>query len=214
MQRATASSSTRSTSTSELPSKRRRVDVQSQPATPTPSDRSAHNTVLSPALKAEQDHRSQVRPRSVREGDETEWVLNISLPQNRDHQSLLVNRYQHDDEAQEDEDDIWASHSIGRQTYGSFKRKKGQVTVTSAAVAEDDLSPASDTGTPTTSSKLATVHHQDRSQERTLLTKPTLPQKHSFPGQGRTTASPRKNRTPSKKSQNQGKHHKKPRTTI
>jgi hypothetical protein len=62
------------------------------------------------------------------EGGETEWVLSLPKPATNGNGSS----------SEDEEDSIWApDRSIGRQTYGSFKRRKATLATTNGA---EDLS--------------------------------------------------------------------------
>ena len=146
MQRASASSPTQSTaSSSRTPAsepftKRRRLDPQSQPTTPSPSVRNPNGFATRSGSTAEEE--ALIRAHNRREGDETEWVLKINLP-TAETSGPTVNGHSHREDDVDDGDDVWADETVGRQTYGSFSRKKAQAKPDESKE-EDALSSASD----------------------------------------------------------------------
>lgn len=130
MQRSATSSTSKAspssrTPVSEAPSKRRRVDPASPSSTPsTPRDALIDHNAISAALKAEQDLIASARARNARDGDETEWILNLKMaaPSGLVYKQSPTNEHTTSDD-DETVDDVWATASSGRQTYGSYKRK-------------------------------------------------------------------------------------------
>jgi hypothetical protein len=155
MQRA-AASSTRSPSASgntpirdgsSPPSAKRQKLTDSEssaPGTPvSPTPQSTDLRAMSAAVAAEEKSRSEARLRSAAEGGETEWVLilpgvNGSTNGNIRTENGNANRMQEAEEMEDDE--IWQDRTVGRLSYGGFKRKKDQAGTTSLTKAgkEDD----------------------------------------------------------------------------
>jgi hypothetical protein len=154
MQRAAASSN-RSPSTATNtpirdstgpPSAKRQKLTDSEPSTPgTPTFAAPHSTelhVVSAALAAEEKSRSEARVRSAAAGGETEWILDLPSVNGSTNGNLRAKedsagRAQEDEEAAEDE--IWRDHTVGRRSYGGFKRKKTQAgTPSSKEAGEED----------------------------------------------------------------------------
>lgn len=155
MQRA-AASSTRSPSASGStpirdgsgpPSAKRQKLTDSEssapgtPVSPTPQSTDLH--AVSAAVAAEEMSRSEARLRSAAEGGETEWVLDlpgVNRSTNGNTRAVDGNA----DSVQEDEeivdDEIWQDRTVGRLSYGGFKRKKDQAGTNSSTKAgeEDD----------------------------------------------------------------------------
>lgn len=170
MQRAAAASPNQSTASSSRspasapPSQRRRIDIQPQSYTPSPSVRTPNQFSSTPDLKNDQN--APIRGRGSRQGDETEWCLKIDLPQ-AEPRVPQVNGHR-EDEVEDEEDEIWANQAVGRQTYGSFKRKKAQTDTTTAVKESDELSFASDSDDSSSSpaSSKALRYHQARDANR------------------------------------------------
>jgi hypothetical protein len=155
MQRA-AASSTRSPSASGStpirdssgppPAKRQKLtdSESSPPGTPvSPTPQSTDLRAVSAAVAAEEMSRSEARLRSAAEGGETEWVLDLagvngSTNGNTRAVDGNADRVQEDEEIVDDE--IWQDHTVGRLSYGGFKRKKDQAGTNSSTKAgeEDD----------------------------------------------------------------------------
>lgn len=114
MQRAAASSPLSATTTPDQHSAKRQK-LSNGSATPTSTGTST------PILRDS----SFARP----EGGETEWILNLPKPVTNGHTSS----------SSEDDDPWHPSRSVGRQSYGAFKRRKTTV-ATSATNEEEDLS--------------------------------------------------------------------------
>ena len=141
MQRADAASSSSRNPASAPPSKRRRVDFDSHPSTLVPAFKGPAGPSATPASTSVQ---SQSQSRIGRDGDETEWALNIAPPPSKTKPQ--TNGYhQQGDEDEEDEDSLWSSQSAGRQTFGSFKKKKkkAQTQASVPATNDDDLTSVS-----------------------------------------------------------------------
>lgn len=159
MQRAAASSpdqAIRSSSrvpASEPPSKRRRVEFQSHLPPPSPLSRTPSQATVHTGAKSEQETQDSTRTPITTESDETDWVLNINLPHVKGNSANLTNGGRYDEDDEEQEDDIWAPQAIGRQTYGSFKRKKAGTTPAPPTENDADLSSASDSDVPPTPAK-------------------------------------------------------------
>ena len=137
MQRAAASeASGAQTPASEPPSKRRRIESSSGFSTPSKGSdaETREQNVLQPVRPPQTPSRTE----ALREGNETEWVLNISLPKH--HKQPAVKGHAEEDE---EVDDIWSNIPSGRQTFGAFKRKKDQPKTTPANDKDNDLSSAS-----------------------------------------------------------------------
>lgn len=116
---------------SESQNKRRRVDGHSRNATP---HRSETNTPLSHFANRVMEERSaQATNTPAREGEDTEWVLDVKVPQANGH-----------DDVSESEDDIWSTKAMGRQTFGAFKRHKNVPVKPARDDADADLSSASE----------------------------------------------------------------------
>jgi hypothetical protein len=217
MQRAAASSPAQSavspsrTPASEPPSKRRRVDNESHPSTPRsqPDD--------SASLKSSHDVQAQARSRYSKEGDETEWVLNAPLPRTEKQSPSKVNGSQHTPQGHtegEDEDDIWAVPSLGRQTFGTFKRKMAQRTAETPKQNGDGLSSASDSDEPPSPRPSYNSHHGgDRRFTGHGSTKSTQAPKRFFDKISLST-SPTKPGKPAKERNKKSHNHKKSRMTI
>ena len=202
MQRAAASSPNNSASSrtpnSEPVSKRRRIDIPDQPSTPTPVLKTADRM----GSLTEQDPQGRVR----REGDETEWFLNLngSTPQTNGH-------FQ-EEQSEDDEDDIWANQTVGRQTYGTFQQRKAQTTTDKTI--EDDLSPAPDSDGSSSSreaSRPGQSRKIDRPKTSQVSSRPAQASKR-FYDQISTNKSPPKGKI-SKRDKKQNTR-KKPRITI
>jgi hypothetical protein len=183
MQRA-AASSTRSLSApggtptrddSGPPSAKRQKLIDSEssaPSTPaSPPPQSADLRVLSAAAAAaEEKSRSEARLRSAAEGGETEWVLNLPGPANGN----IPPGHGNADRAQEDEemvdDEIWQDRTVGRLSYGGFKRKKDQTGTNSAAKAgeeDDEVLSEVDTSDPEMGgSRLPTKRSSEANQSK------------------------------------------------
>jgi hypothetical protein len=151
MQRASASSPATQTPSIEPSAKRRKVDsTTSSPVTSVPG---------TPAFEATP---SQLTPTTSRggvstfirdENADTEWVLNLILPQsqttarNNTKVDGIGSRYdalaqtEHDSH-DSDEENIWKSTEGGRQTFGAFKKRHS--TRPAMTDADADLSSASD----------------------------------------------------------------------
>lgn len=71
---------------------------------------------------------------TVGEGGETEWVLNVDVPQ----------AGRHGEDPASSEDDIWSTKPTGRQTFGGFRRQKKQPAKPARDDADADLSSASE----------------------------------------------------------------------
>jgi hypothetical protein len=138
MQRAEATTSYQSATSSEPSSKRRRVDFASASSTPTPQTRATN--LARPASNSSQI--PSPIPLNAVEGDETEWVLTLKLSQ-AEKGYADTNGY-HLEDSDDSEEDIWKSQSSGRQTYGSFKKIGKTATMPVATNQNDDLSSASD----------------------------------------------------------------------
>lgn len=153
MQRAAASSSRSPSSTANTPtgdstgprSAKRQKLTDSEPSTPgTPAFARRQSTdlrVVSAALATEEKSRSEARIRSAAAGGETEWILNLpgmSVPING---ALRVedgsaDRPKEDEEGTDEE--VWRDRTIGRRSYGGFKRKKTQAGTTPLKEASED----------------------------------------------------------------------------
>ena len=155
MQRAAASSIRSPSTTSNTaigdatgpPSAKRQKLADSDPSTPaTPAFARRQLTdlhVVSAALATEEKSRSEARIRSAAAGGETEWFLNVpgtSIPTNGalPAEDGSAERLKEDEEGTEDE--VWRDRTVGRRSYGDFKRKKTQAgtTPTKQASEEDD----------------------------------------------------------------------------
>jgi hypothetical protein len=128
MQRATATSASKdatgSAPSSEPPLKRRRTDSGFDTTTPT------RNGSQTPTSQHDGEPTSSLRP--SREGEETEWVLNLPIPVAHGH------------EEDTSEDEIWQKKASGRQTFGKFTRVKAQPPKPPKDDADADLSSASE----------------------------------------------------------------------
>lgn len=160
MQRAAASSNRSPSTTANTPirdtnhspfTKLQRL-TGSGPSTPgTPTSAQAESPDIptaSTALGAEEGSRSDIRVRSIPTGGETEWILNLprangSTGRSLPGQGALADNVQQDEDV---EDEIWGDHSVGRRSYGAFKRKKAQAgtTTTTAAKLGDDAEEPSE----------------------------------------------------------------------
>jgi hypothetical protein len=153
MQRAAASSNRSPSTTASTPirdagdppsAKRQKLtdSESSTPGTPTFSaPRFTDLTVVSTTIAAEERSRSQARLRSAAPGGETEWILNLpgangSTNGNQRTANGSADLMQEDEEVGEDE--IWQDHTVGRRSYGGFKRNKSQVGPTSSKHPSDD----------------------------------------------------------------------------
>lgn len=155
MQRAAMSKSSQSPKQpSSVPSsKRRRIDSESRNSTP---QRSGDSTPLSHFATRVAEERAQSISTLAREGEDTEWVLDISLPNG------------HADES-DSEEDIWSSKATGRQTYGAFKRNKATTVKPKKDDADADLSSASDgevSDSPPSQPKSATDRFSKQNQRQ------------------------------------------------
>jgi hypothetical protein len=132
MQRAAMSKTSQSPKqpSSEPQTKRRRLDAQSRNSTP---QQSGDSTPLSHfAARVMEDRASLSTSTPAKEGEDTEWVLNVPLP----HNDV--------DDSESSEDDIWSTKATGRQTFGAFKRNKTAPAKPAKDDADADLSSASE----------------------------------------------------------------------
>jgi hypothetical protein len=85
--------------------------------------------IVSAALAAEERSRSEARFHSAAAGGETEWILNLPGANGSANGSLRANEGSGDHVQEEElaEDEIWRDQTVGRRSYGGFKRKKTQV---------------------------------------------------------------------------------------
>lgn len=146
MQRAAASSPSTTASTpardsNGRPSAKRQKTTDSEPSTPaTPTFAAPHPTdlrAISAVLAAEEKTRSDARRRMIAaEGGETEWVLNMPVANGTTSSNVPVNgsgaNEDESDEEYEEDDTVWRDHTIGRLSYGGFKRRKAQSSSTPA----------------------------------------------------------------------------------
>ncbi len=223
MQRAAASSSNQSTPTpSRTPasapaSKRRRIDIQSQSFTPSPTVKSANELASTPDARF--DPGTQNRPRGPREGDETEWVAKFNLPQTKPQAGQLDAHSHNENEVSDEEDEIWANQGSGRQTYGSFKRKKAQTTSTAVAKESNELSSASDSDASISSfgSSKVPQYDQARNAQRVRATQGPVRSAQApkrFFDQMSLDGARTKDMSQEKQRKKQQHHRKKPRITI
>ena len=153
MQRAAASPSRPPSTTANTPigditgppSAKRQKLTDSEPSSPgTPAFAMRQSTdlhVVSAALATEEKSRSEARIRSAAAGGETEWFLNLpgtSIPMNG---ALRVengsaDRPKEDKEGTDDE--VWRDGTIGRRSYGGFKKKKIQAGTTPSKQASEE----------------------------------------------------------------------------
>lgn len=144
-----ASNATRkpTTPSSEPSLKRRKTDHtpdSSAPTTPASEPRAfVDRSEVRAALKAESAYEALVASRRAELGfganeHETQWVLDLNIPVQTGGKIS-----QEDMEPSQDEEDDWAE-SIGRQTYGSFKRKKNTGPASSTANTPARHGPAID----------------------------------------------------------------------
>lgn len=220
MQRAAASSPNQPTATSSRtfasapPSKRRRIDTQLQPDTPSPSVNTPSQLTSTPDSKMAQDTQSRAR-----EGGETEWILKINLPRANPQTPQVNGHGQEGDEVEDEEDEIWANQAVGRQSYGSFKRKKAQTTTLYAVKDGDSLSSASDSDESLSSPRSSKAPRYDQGRNANGI--------RAAPGPPRSAQAPKrffdqisrdgartKNIALGKQSKKQQHHRKKPRITI
>lgn len=147
MQRASNTNNTPTTPASEPTAKRRKTDHtpdSSVPSTPASDTRVfADRSELKAAIKAESAYEALVAARRAELGFgnnkyETQWVLDVNIPVQNG-----TNNTAEDDDSSEDEEDDWAE-SNGRQTYGSYKRKKNTGTTTSSTNASGNVSNSID----------------------------------------------------------------------
>ena len=139
MQRASNTTHTPTTPSSEPSLKRRKTEHthtpdSSVPTTPASEPKAfVDRAEVRAALKAESAYEALVAARRAELGFgsndyETQWVLDVTVPARN---GMAEDEDSSDEEEEEDEDeDIWAE-SNGRQTYGSYKR--GKKTGTSSA---------------------------------------------------------------------------------
>ena len=145
MQRAVATSNRAPSTTTNTPngdisgpsSAKRRKLTESEPSTPgTPAfvtPQSADLRVVSAALAAEEMSRSEARRRNAAAGGETEWILNLPSMTGSRNVALRVEDRSADGLKEDEEvveDEIWRDRTIGRRSYGGFKRKKAQAGTT------------------------------------------------------------------------------------
>lgn len=220
MQRSAAGSHTPA---SEPPSKRRRIDIQSNPTTPSSLSRSS-SQVLSKSGTALQN--GDAPSRWTKEGDESQWVLQIDSSAQPTQRTSVQNGYHNlrdeADEYEDDEDedeDIWNNETVGRQTYGSFQRKKPQAQTQvqpSSSQNDDELSSASDSDRISNATKLSNSHgYGDNTKRAQTTSNPRMSQapKRFFEQISASGALSPNPSTQSKK-QRKNKQHKKPRITI
>jgi len=133
-----ASNATRkpTTPSSEPSLKRRKTDHtpdSSAPTTPASEPRAfVDRSEVRAALKAESAYEALVASRRAESGfganeHETQWVLDLNVPVQTGGETS-----EEDADSTQDEEDEWAE-SIGRQTYGAFKRKKNTGPASSTA---------------------------------------------------------------------------------
>lgn len=159
MQRAAASSnlsasSVANTTTGDAtdpPSAKRQKLTDSDSSTPgTPNFTTPCSTdlrIVSAAPAGEERSRAEARLRSAAAGGETEWVLILpgaseSLNGHLRAMDGSTDRVQEDEEVEEDE--IWRDHTVGRRSYGGFKRKKTQMGTTSSNNPDEDAEELSE----------------------------------------------------------------------
>jgi hypothetical protein len=132
MQRAAGGTPTNSTPNSAPPHKRRRTEFGSGLSTPSRS-MSTHS------LNPTESQDGQLSRTPTNPGAETAWVLKSTVSQ--------IN--EHNDSDSSSEDELWSSKApMGRQTFGSFKKRKA-VPVSTKRKRDDadaDLSSASEEG--------------------------------------------------------------------
>jgi hypothetical protein len=110
-------------------SKRRKIDSQPRNSTPYWS---GNSTPLSHFASRVMDERTaHFSSTPAQEGEDTEWVLNMSLPSPASDGS-------------DSEDDIWSTKVAGRQTFGAFTRNKKPPVKPARDDADADLSSASE----------------------------------------------------------------------
>jgi hypothetical protein len=214
MQRAAAGSKTPA---SAPPLKRRRIEHESNPPTPSPFNRSS-SQVFSTAIKRSGEVPQDTPNRTLQNGDETEWILHVKLPAIIPGGETLQNSYNvlqdaADNDYDDEEDDIWNNQTSGRQTYGSFQRKKPQSHPQPSSTPNDaDLSPASGSDSDSRSIKRPRTDRSNnlttKSTTSNSVSRPTQAPKRFF-DQISTSGSPSKAKKHKKNKQN-----KKPRITI
>ena len=126
--------------TQDLPSsKRRRVD---SPASYTPTSTSQPPTPSEPEVPiAVSIEAARARAKYLRDCGESEWV--IDLPPSTSVALLSTNGGTNSPVDYEEESNIWAQETVGKQTYGSFKRKSKQTLTPKDEETDDDLSSGS-----------------------------------------------------------------------
>lgn len=136
MQRASSTTQHPITPASETSFKRRKTDHtpdSSVPTTPVSEPKAfVDRSEVQAALKAESAYEALVAARRAETGFgsneyETRWVLDVNIPAHNG-----VNATEEGEESSEDEEDDWVE-SNGRQTYGSYKRKRNAGTTSSTA---------------------------------------------------------------------------------
>jgi len=147
MQNASNTSRKPTTPASEPSLKRRKTDHtpdSSAPTTPASEPKAfVDRSEVRAALKAESAYEALVASRRAELGFanneyETQWVLDVKLPVQNGGEAT-----EEDAESSQDEGDEWPG-SNGRQTYGSFKRKKNAGTASSTTNAPARQGPAID----------------------------------------------------------------------
>jgi hypothetical protein len=214
MQRAAAGSQTPA---SAPPSKRRRIDNESNPPTPSPLSRSS-SQVFTSTIKRSGAVLQDTPNRTLQDGDETEWTLHLKLPATISDGNSLQNGYnvlqdEADDDYDDEEDDIWNNQTSGRQTYGSFQRKKTQRQPQPESTPNDaDLSPASGSDSDSHSTKRSKPDRQPKDNTKSAnsnsASRPSQAPKRFF-DQISTSGLPSKS-----KKHKTNKQNKKPRITI
>lgn len=127
MQRSSSSASAKPESSRDQwshQSKRRRVDVGSDPPATHRSGPSTPTGQTTPQL--------QQRQAIASNGQETAWVLKTVIPDANGHTE------------EDSEEDIWSSKTVGRQRFGQFTRKRTFAPKPAPDDADADLSSASE----------------------------------------------------------------------
>ena len=126
--------------TQDLPSsKRRRVD---SPTSYTPTSASQPQTPSEAEIPiAVSIEAARARAKYLRDCGESEWVIN--LPPVTAVGPLSSTSFANAIVDDEEESNIWAQETVGKQTYGSFRRKAKHVSAPKDEESDDDLSPGS-----------------------------------------------------------------------
>ena len=120
------------------PSAKRQKLSGSESSTPDAATLDSDLAAIAVVVSPEERKRTEARSYTSRVNrGETEWVLN--LPQQGTHKVNGSSEHQVDDRPNiVEEDEPWADRTIGRRSYGDFKRRKAQSTTSTLQNAEEE----------------------------------------------------------------------------